>query len=167
MHHPSIEGYLQSRPIGEVTASLISPHQPAGMLSYMLPRPMPPPIDGNPYTMEQISFPPPSMSCWSSHMSNFISSRLLDIQSDSALQSDFPPHLPLSPPPRPPPLPSEGSLDLGFLLMKEPQRPQDIEMLKQIESFVAYVVENGSHVENVVREKQGSNPGFVFLFPNE
>ena len=77
-------------------------------------------------------------------MSNFISSRLLDIQSDSALQSDFPPHLPLSPPHRPPPLPSEGSLDVGFLLLKEPQRLHDIEMLKQIKSFAAYVVKNGS-----------------------
>ena len=97
----------------------------------MLPRLMPHPVDGNPSTMEQFSFPPPSMSCCSSHMSNFISSRLLDVQSDSALQSDFPPNLPLSPPPQPPPLPSEGSLDLGFLLLKEPQRPRDIEMLNK------------------------------------
>lgn len=49
-------------------------------------------------------------------------------------------------------------------LVTEPPKPGDPEMLRNIEALAAFVVNDGSQVENFTRAKQAGNPKFAFLF---
>ncbi|KAH7428476.1 hypothetical protein KP509_09G003600 [Ceratopteris richardii] len=97
------------------------------------------------------------------------------------------PPLPPLPPPPPtsPPLPSVGSpYATSFPLHRitgksnyvkqslsdfriQPQKPRDLEILKNVESMAELVIKNGPRYEGMAHAKHAGDPKFAFLFEND
>lgn len=81
--------------------------------------------------------------------------------------SEFlPPPPPAGLPPSPPPPPVEES-NAKLSLPPEPPRPNDPEMLKNIEVLAAFVAANGPQFESMARAKHAGDPKFAFLFESD
>eukprot|EP01018_Ginkgo_biloba_P019238 Gb_26302 [translate_table: standard] len=127
------------------------------------PLPPPPPlVHGRGGGFRPIIPPPRPLPCLGQPLPPGSSSAILPPPLPANLPADGPS---LPPPPPRLPLPSQP-LPLAHpnLLTPPPPKPNDEEIVRNIEILSQFVVKNGPEFENMARAKQAGNPKFSFLF---